>query len=134
MTLKLQLTRLQERDLYKKKKAPRKRAANKPKKQTLPFDMTRLGYMLKTKANLEYNLIMSITKSGYMPLADVIETLSYSSINPVFRSVAFRKALIAYRTQKNFGGRRANSDQETLQRDMVKGQKVLETKIKKSGF
>ncbi len=40
---------------------------------------------------------MIVSAGGYEPPAELIEAISYASLNPYFRSVYFRKNLIAYR-------------------------------------
>jgi hypothetical protein len=42
-------------------------------------------------------MILQIAGPNGKPDADLIEAISYSSINPYFRTVSFRKALIKYR-------------------------------------
>ena len=93
---------LAEVELPKKKKPNRKW---KPKRQTKErgrkkliraFETTTFGNSLKLNAPLEYDMIMEVTVNG-APDADLIEQISYASMNPYFRGKIFRRLLIQYR-------------------------------------
>ena len=45
---------------------------------------------------MEYDLIMDVS-GGREPNADLVESISYASLNPLFRKAKFRRALIEYR-------------------------------------
>lgn len=74
--------------LKKRKKRGRKRKRR-------AFEETKLGFLLKHEAPLEYRLIMEV--NGRMPTAELIEAIGYASINLLFRKPKFRRALIEYR-------------------------------------
>lgn len=76
---------------HKKKQIPKK----KDKRLKRKFDETNLGSSIKLHAPLEYEMIVSA--GGYEPPAELIEAISYASLNPYFRGVYFRRNLIAYR-------------------------------------
>ena len=63
------------------------------KKRT--FDQTRIGYLMKHITPLEYRLILEA--GGAAPPIELIESLSYCSLDPFFKTTEFRKALIEYR-------------------------------------
>ena len=69
---------------------------SKQKKDIEKFEKTRLGWLLKYDAPIEYRVIMDATKSG-LPTAEMVELVSYTSLNPIFRTAQFRYALIDYR-------------------------------------
>lgn len=80
-----------------KPKAPPKKRG--PKRKLRKFDEVQLGYHLRLKAPLEYDLIMQVVGSNGVPDADLIEAVSYSSANPFFRTEEFRWMLIRYRKE-----------------------------------
>ncbi len=67
------------------------------KKILRTFEETTLGYNIKLRAPLEYDLIMNYSGTGEVPDADLIEAIGYASLNPFFRTITFRKLLIKYR-------------------------------------
>ncbi len=85
----------------KRKRPPKKRGR---KRLIRPFESIGLGRSLMLHAPMEYDMIMAAT-GGEPPEPDLIEHISYSSINPYFQSSVFRRLLIAYRkngcTQEN---------------------------------
>lgn len=90
----------QERPPRKPKEERRKRKKRRrtgPKKKKLrEFHETRLGYFIQHEAPLEYNIIMEVS-GGREPNPDMIEGISYASLNPFFKKPKFRRALIEYR-------------------------------------
>lgn len=70
-----------------------------PLKRKKRFEETRLGLMLKNEAQLEFRLIEKAygQARAFEPSADLIEAVSYASLNPLFRKCKFRAALIEYR-------------------------------------
>lgn len=78
---------------WKPKRQPKKRGR---KKLIRAFEATTFGSSLKLNAPLEYDMIMEITVNG-APDADLIEQISYASMNPYFRGKIFRRLLIQYR-------------------------------------
>lgn len=94
-----------------KKQKGRKRVRRVPCNQNAvvpkrKFSDTSIAYYLKLYAPVEYDLI--IESGGVEPTADFIESVSYSSINPFFKSIAFRQQLIQYRKR---GCRQRNATQ-----------------------
>lgn len=75
-------------------KPPKKRG---PKRKLRAFSEVPLGYQIRLKAPLEYDLIMQVVGFKRPPEADLIESVSYSSTNPFFKSQEFRDLLIIYR-------------------------------------
>lgn len=78
----------------KKPKRPPKRRGRK--KLIRSFESTTFGRSLQLHAPLEYNMIMEAT-GGDPPEAEFVEQVSYSSMNPYFRTKIFRRLLIKYR-------------------------------------
>lgn len=76
----------------KNKKLQQKRSAPK-----IRFSETNIALELRLNAPLEYDFI--VESGGYEPLPEFIEQIGYTSLNPYFRSVRFRKALMIYRKQ-----------------------------------
>lgn len=60
------------------------------------FTETKLGFYLQHKTPLEFSLIMKSSGSS-APSANLIESLSYISLDPYFKTPQFRRALIEYR-------------------------------------
>lgn len=84
----------------KRKKNPKSRPKQKKcgrKKIPRIFEETTLGYNIKLRAPLEYDLIMNYSGTGDVPDADLIEAIGYASLNTFFRTITFRKLLIKYR-------------------------------------
>ena len=84
-----------------KQNKPRKKPKRPPKKRgrkklIRPFEVIAFGRSLMLHAPLEYDMIMAAT-GGEPPDPDFVEHISYSSINPYFRSPIFRRLLIQYR-------------------------------------
>ena len=75
-----------------KKHKPKKRGRKRIKRR---FESTTLGNSIRLHAPLEYDMIVAVSDSE--PDADIIEQISYSSINPYFKTTIFRKLLIKYR-------------------------------------
>ena len=65
-------------------------------KTNCSFSQTPLGNLMFREAPVEFYVIADSCKTP-KPSADLIEQISYTSDNKVFRSVEFRRALIAYR-------------------------------------
>ncbi len=78
-----------------KRKKPRKPRKRLPRR----FDEVPLGHALRLYAPLEYDLIFRVSGIGCAPDADLIEAISYSSINPYFKTERFRYQLIKYRIE-----------------------------------
>lgn len=76
---------------------PRPRKKRKGKKRTKRnFNETRIGFLLEHQTPLEYRILLEA--SGVLaPTADLIETISYASLDPFFRTDEFRQALMEYR-------------------------------------
>lgn len=81
--------------IRKKAKKVRRQKKRGRKKIKRRFEQTTLGNSIRLNAPLEYDMIVSVSDSE--PEADLIEQISYSSINPYFRSAIFRKLFIKYR-------------------------------------
>ena len=80
-----------------KQKSQNKRSAKRRRKlKRREFYETRLGHFIQHEAPLEYDLIMDVS-GGREPNADLVESISYASLNPLFRKAKFRRALIEYR-------------------------------------
>lgn len=91
----------------KKRGRPRKhRVKKKPgvKRVRHKFEETPIGFLLQHEAPLEYALILGAVE-GQAPTADFIETIGYSSLNPLFKKPKFRRALKAYREHGLYSGR-----------------------------
>lgn len=80
-----------------------RRMANRPRskrkrklKQKSSFVETKLGYLISRTAPLEYSIILEVS-GDCAPSADMIEALSYVSLDPIFRTADFRLALMEYR-------------------------------------
>lgn len=65
-------------------------------KKKREFNQTLLGYQLEHYAPLEYRFILEAS-GDKNPAADLIEAVSYTSLNPFFRTHEFRAALMEYR-------------------------------------
>lgn len=88
--------------------------------------------MLKHEAPLEYNLIVSANNmTTYPPAADLIEAISYSSDNPLFRKPKFRRCLIEYRKYGLYSGRpkKANANIELYYIKIRKAQQLRDMKV-----
>lgn len=72
-----------------KQKSQRKLA---PKRK---FSDTYMALALRLNAPLEYDFILET--GGYEPTPEFIESIGYSSLNPYFKSVGFRRTLMSYR-------------------------------------
>lgn len=72
-----------------------KKRGRKRKKRA--FEETRVGFLLQHEAPLEYELIINVSGTICAPSADLIESIGYASINPLFKKPKFRRALIEYR-------------------------------------
>lgn len=70
--------------------------AKNQEKTSCSFSQTPLGNLMLKEAPVEFFVIADSCKIS-KPSADLIEQVSYMSDNKVFRSVEFRRALIAYR-------------------------------------
>lgn len=94
---------LQRHNLEKKQKLKlKKRKKQKPRKTlgSVDFKNTPLGYYLSKYCPLEYKLITdAFTKRGRL-LADFVESISYISNNPAFKTTEFRQALADFRRYK----------------------------------
>ena len=102
---------LSQNQSIQKKRKSRKKTRKKPcnQKAVVPkrkFSDTSIAYYLKLYAPVEYDLI--VESGGVEPTADFIESVSYSSINPFFKSMTFRQQLILYRKR---GCRQRNETQ-----------------------
>lgn len=85
-----------------REKRPSKNKGRAPRRKA--FEEVRLGHLMKYRAPLEYALIMESATAG-APNADLIESISYASINPFFRTILFRRALIDYRINGLYGAK-----------------------------
>ena len=74
---------------------PKKHKKRGRKRKKRAFEETKVGFLLKHEAPLEYRLIMEV--NSRMPTAELIEAIGYASINLLFRKPKFRRALIEYR-------------------------------------
>lgn len=74
------------------------------------FEETRVGHFLKYEAPLEYNLIMDANGTLSAPSADLIEAISYASLNPLFKKPKFRRSLIEYRATGLYPGKPMKSN------------------------
>lgn len=80
----------------KPKRPPKKRG---PKRKPRRFEEVPLGHTLRLLAPLEFDLILQVIGPNGIPDADLIESISYSSTNPFFRTERFRLLLIKYRKE-----------------------------------
>lgn len=66
------------------------------------FEETRLGFLLKYEAPIEYQLIMSSTPKSVFPepKIKIIEAITLASHNPVFQKNKFFRYLEEYRKNK----------------------------------
>lgn len=85
------------REVQTKKKSKRKRPQSKRSAPRVRFSETYIALELRLNAPLEYGFILEA--GGYEPLPEFIEQIGYASLNPYFKSVRFRKALMVYRKQ-----------------------------------
>lgn len=71
------------------------------KRKRVDFCQTQLGFLLKHEVPIEYGLIVNSTKDfgGRVPKAELIEAVGYSSNDPFFRSIEYRKALIKFKKE-----------------------------------
>lgn len=103
----------------RKKETPVPARKRKPgrKKIRRRFEDTFIGRLLQYQAPDEYALIKA-SSEGRKPPADLIEFISYGSMNPLFRTVIFRKALIKYRNEglyvKNYDPMRVGAEKKYL--------------------
>lgn len=77
----------------RKRKTKARRGAPRKKRK---FEETPVGFLISREAPLEYGLIRE-THLNAAPEPDFIEAIGYSSLNPLFRKLKFRKALKHYR-------------------------------------
>lgn len=88
------------RQKEKKKKHKSKKCQKRQVQRSEPrlrFSETDIALELRLNAPLEYDFILE--SGGYEPLPEFIEQVGYTSLNPYFKSVRFRKALLVYRKQ-----------------------------------
>lgn len=89
------------RRVKKKRGRPRKKKKSGQKlgrkRHLRDFDETKVGHYLKYEAPIEYDLLFSSYRVGDKPPVNLIEAISYSSRNPLFKKNKFREALIEYR-------------------------------------
>ncbi len=93
----LPLVNLPKSTKQKKSKSKPKQKKRGRKRILRAFEETTIGYNIKLRAPLEYDLIMNFSGAGEQPEADLIEAIGYASLNPYFRTTSFRKLLIKYR-------------------------------------
>ena len=82
-------------DSPKPRKKPRKKSGRKKIKRL--FEETRVGFILKYEAPLEFDLLIEASGLKGAPPADLIEAVGYASINEIFKTPEFRRALLLYR-------------------------------------
>lgn len=102
------LPKVNKRKRKKKKPAKPPQKKRGRKKQSRSFESTYFGRSFMLHAPLEYEMIMTAT-GGDPPDPDFIETVSYSSLNPYFKSKLFRRYLIQYREKGCSSSRKAPS-------------------------
>ncbi len=92
------MSKLQDENLAnpRKKSQSQRKVKRKRKLKRREFNETRLGHFIQLEAPLEYGLIMDVS-GNREPNADLVESISYASLNPLFRKAKFRRALIEYR-------------------------------------
>lgn len=76
-----------------------KRKVGRPKGCSLKrFDQTRIGFLLKHEAPVEYRLLMEVTEFLKLraPSCTLIEAMSYASNDPFFKKTKFRRSFIEY--------------------------------------
>lgn len=91
-----------EKSVPQRKKRSSKLGRKRKKRE---FEETRVGHFLKYEAPLEYSLIMDANGTSSAPSADLIEAISYASLNPLFKKPKFRRSLIEYRTTGLYPGK-----------------------------
>lgn len=82
--------------MQNQKHLPSKKKKVGRKKIKRSFPETFIGFVLAHRTPLEYRLILEASGDS-APSADLIEAVSYASLDPYFRSAEFRKALLSYR-------------------------------------
>lgn len=75
-------------------------------------------------APIEYDMI--VAAGGREPLPELIEAVSYASLNPYFRSTKFRKSFITY--YRNGGCHQEHAVKQTVERKRKCLRKRLEIK------
>jgi hypothetical protein len=97
MNPNLPLIPLRRQKVKTKKKHKSKKPQQKRSAPRVRFSETDIALELRLNAPLEYDFI--IEAGGYEPLPEFIEQIGYTSLNPYFKSVRFRKTLMTYRKQ-----------------------------------
>lgn len=91
--LKMVKTALLINNMNQQKGKPRAKRRKPSKKR---FEETRVGYLMRYHAPIEFALLVdSCGKKA--PSADIIEEIGYVSNNDFFRTICFRRALMDYR-------------------------------------
>lgn len=87
-----------------KSKSNGKPGRPKGTKKKRQFEETKLGFLLKYEAPIEYELIMSSTPKSIFPEPSikVIEAITLASPNPVFQKNKFFRYLEDYKKNKLF--------------------------------
>ena len=121
MNPNLPLIPLRKQKVQKKKKSKSKKPQPKRSAPKVKFSETDIALELRLNAPLEYDFI--IEAGGYEPLPEFIERIGYASLNPYFRSVRFRKALMTYRKQGCRQWRKAPAPSPQLIRERMQVRK-----------
>ena len=88
----------------KKKRKHKRRRKKKPnvvgKTRKCKFDETQIGILMKYSCRVEYDLLLSMVKETKLRITpELIEQLSFSSTNPMFKTRMFRIALLNFKVK-----------------------------------
>lgn len=121
MNPNLPLIPLRKQKVQKKKKPKSKKSQQKRSAPRVRFSETDIALELRLNAPLEYDFI--VESGGHEPLPEFIEQIGYTSLNPYFRSIRFRKALMIYRKQGCRQWRKAPAPSPQLIRERMQVRK-----------
>ena len=108
----------------RKKRRKPANAAEKPSK--CKFEETRLGILLRYACRTEYDLLVAMSKESKIAITpNLVEQISYSSCNPMFKTQTFRVALLSFRV-KGFVKYEKNLVEEEI--------RLLTAKLKERGL
>lgn len=87
-----------KRVVKRRKRRKRRKTTQKEPVKKCKFELTRIGLLMKHLARTEYDLLMEMSKSTGATLTPLlIEQVTYTSDNPLFKSKTFRVALLDFR-------------------------------------
>ena len=82
----------------KKNKRRKKAKAKRQRIERCTFEQTPIGYLIKHECPIEWQFINDVKLTGGLTItADFLESFSYMSDNPIFRTERFRRALVDFR-------------------------------------